>query len=313
MSDEIVLGNKTYVSSKRAAKACGYAQDYVGQLARAGVIDAQRIGGLWYVSMDSLEGYKRNAEGFAPKLPETIQPPKELDTIVSFDGKDYVSAARAAKLTGYNPDYVGQLARGGKILSRQVGNRWYVEREGLLAHKTQKDSLLAAVQADSVGLQRPSDAVMPVQKQVVHSHEPYLTYIREDRHLMPVLLAKLEQSATEKSTDAQSHSVPIRVVRHTSSSTPVRSMGKQASRRIRTSAITINKATKAVAALTVVIVVSYGFVSIKSESLYAFFRGDSTDVILKDSMTAAASASFERIGDLVENMVSPEIRYFRGK
>jgi hypothetical protein len=36
-------------------------------------------------------------------------------------------------------------------------------------------------------------------------------------------------------------------------------------------------------------------------------------MILKDSMTAAASAGFERIGDFVENMVSPEIRYFRGK
>ncbi|MHB1086756.1 MAG: hypothetical protein ACYCZ0_03345 [Minisyncoccota bacterium] len=314
MSDEIVLGNKTYVSSKRAAKACGYAQDYVGQLARGGVIDAQRIGGLWYVSMDSLEAYKRNAEGYTPKLPEVAQAPKELDTIVSFDGKDYVSAARAAKLTGYNPDYVGQLARSGKILSRQVGNRWYVEREGLLAHKTQKDSLLAVVQAESVGLQRPSDVFVPALQRVTHAHEqPYLTYIREDHHLMPVLLTKPEQSASVESVDAEPRSVPIRVVRRMSSTSRVRSMDKETSRRIRTSAMTINKATKAAAVLTVVIVVSYGFVSIKSESLYAFFRVDSTEMLVKDSMTAAASTAFERVGNIIEDIVSPEIRYFRSR
>ncbi len=318
MSDEIVLGNKTYVSSKRAAKACGYAQDYVGQLARAGLIDAQRIGGLWYVSMDSLEGYKRNAEGYAPKLPETIQAPRELDTIVSFDGKDYVSAARAAKLTGYNPDYVGQLARGGKILSRQVGNRWYVEREGLLAHKTQKDSLLAVVQAESVGLQRPLETTTAVHQQIAQAHEPYLTYIREDQHLMPVLHSKPEQpvsSASVEGVASESHSVPIRVVRRMSPSTPVRSMGKQTSRRMRTSAMTINKAVKAVAALTVVIVVSYGFVSIKSESIYAFFRPDSSssEAPKNDSMVAGASIAFERVGDMIENLVSPEIRYSRNR
>src|SRR3990167_8328737 len=62
----------------------------------------------------------------------------DADSLVSFDGKDHISASRAAKITGYHPDYVGQLARSGAIISRQVGNRWYVDRAALLSHKKEK-------------------------------------------------------------------------------------------------------------------------------------------------------------------------------
>jgi hypothetical protein len=51
MSDEMVIEGKTYISSKRAAQVSGYAQDYIGQLARGGAIDAQRVGGLWFVNL----------------------------------------------------------------------------------------------------------------------------------------------------------------------------------------------------------------------------------------------------------------------
>src|SRR3989344_2053381 len=171
MSDEVFLEGKSYVSAKRASEISGYARDYIGQLARGGLIGAQRVGGLWYVSLDSLTTYQKNADSLTHVQPQK-PPQQDLDSIVSFDGKDYVSASKAAKLTSYNQDYVGQLARAGKILSRQIGNRWYVERAGLLAHKSQKDALLGAVQAEAVGLLRsgPSrDLHMP---QVVLQREP---------------------------------------------------------------------------------------------------------------------------------------------
>src|SRR3989344_4642516 len=159
MSDELFLSGKTYVSSKRAADTSGYAQDYIGQLARGGLIDAQRVGGLWYVSMESLSGYKKNADTYQPQPPQTgeNQVP-DAESIVSFDGKDYVSAGRAAKITGYNQDYIGQLARRGAILSRQIGNRWYIDRDALVSHKTEKDKMLGAVQSASVGI---SHAIAP--------------------------------------------------------------------------------------------------------------------------------------------------------
>src|ERR1041385_4382686 len=108
MTDELTVDGKQYISSKRAAQLCGYAQDYVGQLARGGHIDARRIGGLWYINIDSLKGHKSKAETYVPKPPVDIFDNNGTDAIVAFDGKDYVSAARAAEITGYNQDYVGQ-------------------------------------------------------------------------------------------------------------------------------------------------------------------------------------------------------------
>ena len=55
MTNEITLEGEEYISSKRASELSGYAQDYIGQLARVAAIDAKRIGGLWYVSLDSLD------------------------------------------------------------------------------------------------------------------------------------------------------------------------------------------------------------------------------------------------------------------
>src|SRR3989338_10462388 len=153
MTDEITLDDKSYVSSKRASELSGYSQDYIGQLARGGYIDAQRVGGLWYIYLDSLKSYKEKTENEKPQPPQpnTSQDP---DTLVFFDGKEFISASRASKLTGYSQDYVGQLARSGKVLSRQVGTRWYIDRQALLEHKKEKDALLAAVQANAVGIRR---------------------------------------------------------------------------------------------------------------------------------------------------------------
>ena len=46
MAEEVVLEGREYISSKRASEITQYSQDYIGQLARGGVIDAKRVGGL---------------------------------------------------------------------------------------------------------------------------------------------------------------------------------------------------------------------------------------------------------------------------
>ncbi|HEY4490277.1 MAG TPA: hypothetical protein VJC12_03455 [Candidatus Paceibacterota bacterium] len=52
-----------------------------------------------------------------------------------FDGKKFISSSRAAKLTGYVNDYIGQLCRDEKLECRIVGRSWYVSLESLLEHK----------------------------------------------------------------------------------------------------------------------------------------------------------------------------------
>lgn len=55
--------------------------------------------------------------------------------------KTYISARRAAEITGYTSDYVGQLCRAGKIESKVVGRSWFVLEESLLNHKLVNDQV----------------------------------------------------------------------------------------------------------------------------------------------------------------------------
>jgi len=55
---------------------------------------------------------------------------KELE----FNGKTYISSKRAAEITGYTHDYIGQLCRSGKVEGQLVGRTRFVDKDSLLAH-----------------------------------------------------------------------------------------------------------------------------------------------------------------------------------
>src|SRR5437763_17026369 len=99
MSDEINFEGKEYISSKRASELSEYSQDYIGQLARSGQIEARRIGNLWYIGIESLRSYKTKSEQYKPTPPEHSENAyKDLESLVNFDGRDYISAIRASKI-----------------------------------------------------------------------------------------------------------------------------------------------------------------------------------------------------------------------
>lgn len=54
---------------------------------------------------------------------------------IEVEGVEYIPAKRAAKLVGYSPDYVGQLARADKLEARVVGRSWYVTEDSIRKHK----------------------------------------------------------------------------------------------------------------------------------------------------------------------------------
>lgn len=60
--NEITIGDKTYISSKRAAEITGYAKDYVGQLCREGYVDAKMVGRSWYVYEPSIRAHRFGEE-----------------------------------------------------------------------------------------------------------------------------------------------------------------------------------------------------------------------------------------------------------
>lgn len=51
------------------------------------------------------------------------------------NGRTYLSTKRAAEVTGYTTDYVGQLARGGKVDAQLVGRNWYISEDSITKHK----------------------------------------------------------------------------------------------------------------------------------------------------------------------------------
>lgn len=53
---------------------------------------------------------------------------------LQISGKLYISAKRAAKKYGYHADYIGQLARGGKVKAQKVGRSWYVAEDSLATY-----------------------------------------------------------------------------------------------------------------------------------------------------------------------------------
>ncbi len=319
MSDEIKVGDETYISSKRASEITGYARDYIGQLARKGLIEAHRIGGLWYISPPSLNAYKQEAESFKPEPPQNAKHREEPETIVSFDGKEYISATKAAELTGYHQDYVGQLAREEKVPSRHIGTRWYVDRNVLLTHKKEKDALLAAVQAESVGIRAPKAAPINLTDTSYSGAGPYMTYTKDDGDLLPMIPDLTYQKSVSGHDEvpisariSSTHSIPIRrmqsenageieVDHRRASSTHERSAS-----RVRRS---VSGARISVAVATIVIVIVVGYVSFQSSAVYTKALQGNGGFALVGYVTDGLAS----IGDLIENIIAPEIIYERSQ
>ncbi|PIT96634.1 hypothetical protein COT82_02055 [Candidatus Campbellbacteria bacterium CG10_big_fil_rev_8_21_14_0_10_35_52] len=52
-----------------------------------------------------------------------------------FAGNKYISSKRAAKLTGYSVDYIGQMCRSGNMDCRLIGRNWYVKETAVVEQR----------------------------------------------------------------------------------------------------------------------------------------------------------------------------------
>ena len=76
MNKDLFFEGKEYISASRASKKLGYAQDYIGELARSKKIAGKLIGRTWYVELDSLLEHKKNRKAkkqrFTPEAPVAV-------------------------------------------------------------------------------------------------------------------------------------------------------------------------------------------------------------------------------------------------
>ncbi|MDB5266125.1 MAG: hypothetical protein JWM39_838 [Parcubacteria group bacterium] len=66
---------------------------------------------------------------------------------LTIDGKIYISSKKAADLTGYAKDYIGQLCREGHVEARMVGRSWYVLETSIRAHRFGGDPHATPIEA----------------------------------------------------------------------------------------------------------------------------------------------------------------------
>ena len=57
------------------------------------------------------------------------------DDVLKMDGKTYISSGSASSLVGYTKDYIGQLARNGKVDAKLIGRSWYISKDSIQDHK----------------------------------------------------------------------------------------------------------------------------------------------------------------------------------
>ena len=72
--EEILIEEKKYVSSKRAAKITGYAKDYIGQLCREGRVPARLVGRSWYVLESAIQDHRFGKEMEPMDMTTPVQP-----------------------------------------------------------------------------------------------------------------------------------------------------------------------------------------------------------------------------------------------
>ena len=65
-----------------------------------------------------------------------------MNQSIEIEGKKYISSRRAAEITKYANDYVGQLCRQGKVKATRVGRQWYIDQDSILDHKKRSDEQL---------------------------------------------------------------------------------------------------------------------------------------------------------------------------
>jgi hypothetical protein len=66
--EELVIGDQTFISSKRASEITGYAKDYIGQLAREGRVTATLVGRGWYVLESSIREHRFGKAEIRPQI-----------------------------------------------------------------------------------------------------------------------------------------------------------------------------------------------------------------------------------------------------
>jgi hypothetical protein len=110
-----------------------------------------------------------------------------MDEITILD-KTYISSKRAAEITGYAKDYVGQLCREGHVDAKMVGRSWYVYEPSIRQHRFGEVPVVAEAAQPEPEVVEEVKAAAPVEPEVP-VWESSSVYKAESVDLIPELEA----------------------------------------------------------------------------------------------------------------------------
>ena len=152
IEQELLYDFSEWLRVPEAAELVGYTPEWIRRLARAGRIQAIKVGREWLVhEVDLLEyhaamrsgskaGKGRASVGLSsPTKHEGSNRVAEQKLIVTIpDG--WLTASEAAELTGCSGARVRQLARAGGIRAAKIGGEWVMHQDDLLARYTRRQT-----------------------------------------------------------------------------------------------------------------------------------------------------------------------------
>src|SRR3990167_8743064 len=125
------------------------------------------------------------------------------------DGKEYISASRAAKKIGYASDYIGQLCRAKKVPGQLIGRTWYVDFASLTEHKKNRQfgkmkklvvrEYLAPLALEKKIVTSPLLFSLEKSAEIIaqeSSKNVIFTYEKDDRPRLPELSKKGDRKST---------------------------------------------------------------------------------------------------------------------
>jgi len=85
--DTFSYDGSEYISTLRGAELTGYAQDYIGQLARNGEIEARKVGRRWFVGRNTLVEHKKHNDGLLAAVQAEASGVESMEGSGVADGK----------------------------------------------------------------------------------------------------------------------------------------------------------------------------------------------------------------------------------
>lgn len=148
--DEITIGDKKYVSSKRAATITGYAKDYVGQLCREGRVEARLVGRNWYVLESAIREHRFGSERELERARASEESEDEpLSPVSGWENPRYV-AETPALVPGFAPKEATEKPRPPVIADMQSAwNEWFEEKRPQAAYSVATEAEIEEKEEDA--------------------------------------------------------------------------------------------------------------------------------------------------------------------